>query len=184
MDELNYNQKSYVWYWTERDGQNGHDFVIRNPGGAWMEDCIDWCDNIGPYPDLNYHLRGYRSLPYKGKVSTGEVYDIAEHGSQPLVYVSVPESDIVRVINVDTESIIESIPVGSEPKGLAISPDSTKLYVALYGGNAIDVIDTLTITVTDTLVLTDSPSDLVYGGPGRLYAYLTHRIRSLDPDTD
>ena len=66
------------------------------------------------------------------------------------LYVACSNSDIISVINTDTDEVIDSVSVhsrkenlfGSSPNDLAISPDGKYLYVASGTENAICVIST------------------------------------------
>lgn len=49
------------------------------------------------------------------------------------VYVSDEDGGSVIVINTSSDSVIARIPVGKRPRGLRISPDGTRLFVALSG---------------------------------------------------
>jgi YVTN family beta-propeller protein len=60
---------------------------------------------------------------------------------------------------------------GAGPHGIWPSPDNTRIYVALQYSDAVDVIDTKTMTVIETLRVGQSPMALVYvarNGPGSL----------------
>ena len=73
------------------------------------------------------------------------------------VYVPNFGSDDVSVIDVDTNQVVATIPVGSQPWTLIASLDATKLYVGNYGDGTVSVIDALTNTVTDTLTVGPGP---------------------------
>lgn len=49
------------------------------------------------------------------------------------VYVSDEDGGNVVVISASTDEVIAKIPVGKRPRGIRISPDGTKLFVALSG---------------------------------------------------
>ena len=181
--QVNMDFSAGNWLWLEREVQNGDPFAWRNPGGAWGEGCADWCSGKSYEPDLNFRLSGIKGNPYKVELPTGEVYGVVEHSSQSLLYASLPLTNAVAVINTDTETIVTTIPVGSYPKGIAISPDNNSVYVALYGGSAIKVIDTGTNTVSDTFSLSYQPLEVAYGGPGRLYVSDGSDIEILDPSS-
>lgn len=51
---------------------------------------------------------------------------------------------------------------GASPHGIWPSPDSTRIYVALQKSDAVDVIDTKSMTVIDTLRVGQNPMALVY----------------------
>ena len=56
-------------------------------------------------------------------------------------YVSLPGFDQVAVVDVTSRTQIQSIPVGAQPRGLAVSPNGAMLFVANFGGS-VTVIDT------------------------------------------
>jgi len=156
--------------WNQRTVQNGDAFAWVNPGGAWGGGCTSWCAGYGSYPDLNFRLNGVVANPYKVELQTAEPYSIVEHSSQPLIYASISGAGEIIVINTETEAIVDTIFLGgSYPKGLALSPDSSLLYVAI--SVTVNVIDTSTFTKIDTINIDngDKKQQLAYGGPGRLY---------------
>ncbi|MGH9280634.1 MAG: YncE family protein, partial [Acidimicrobiales bacterium] len=57
------------------------------------------------------------------------------------VYASIPSRNQVDVVALATRTIEASIPVGSHPRGLDLSPDGTTLYVANFGGSDVSVVD-------------------------------------------
>jgi len=58
------------------------------------------------------------------------------------VYVANRDNDNVSVIDTATNTVIATIPVGSFPLGVAVTPDGRKVYVANSGSNNVFVIDT------------------------------------------
>lgn len=69
--------------------------------------------------------------------------------SNARVYFSEPHSNTVSVLNTEGNYIEAVVPIGSEPSGLYVTPDSTKLFVALQGGSHIGVIDLSTLQVIE-----------------------------------
>src|SRR5207244_13037963 len=57
---------------------------------------------------------------------------------QPAVglYVTNEQSGDLSIIDVDTASVVGTIKLGKRPRGIAASPDGTRLYVALSGSPA------------------------------------------------
>jgi uncharacterized protein (TIGR03437 family) len=55
------------------------------------------------------------------------------------------------VVSGEDYSILATIPVGTEPYGLALTPAATKLYVANARSNSVSVIDTANLRVTKTI---------------------------------
>ena len=72
-------------------------------------------------------------------------------GAAPYAYVTNSEDNTVSVIDTATNTVTATVPVGSYPWGVAVSPDGTKVYVANEGSNTVSVIDTATNTVTATV---------------------------------
>jgi len=66
-------------------------------------------------------------------------------------YVANSASSTVSVINISTNTVIATIPVGSQPQGVAITPDSHFAYVTNEISNSVSVIDTGIFTVVDTV---------------------------------
>ncbi len=72
-------------------------------------------------------------------------------------YITNAGSNIVSVINVATNTVTDSIPVGSGPYGISVSPDGSKVYVANYIGNSVSVIDSATNIVSATIAVGEYP---------------------------
>ena len=67
--------------------------------------------------------------------------------SRPLIYALEPGSNSVAVINTNTLSLVTTIPIGSNPTGLALSPDDSTLYVADNSASkTIGVLNLATLT--------------------------------------
>jgi len=60
------------------------------------------------------------------------------------IYVTNENSGSVSVINPSTDTVIDTITVGSTPDGVAVSPtgaDAGDIYVANYGSGNVSVIE-------------------------------------------
>ena len=66
-------------------------------------------------------------------------------------------TNTVSVINTATNTVAATIPVGSDPNGVSVSPDGSKVYVANYNSNTVSVINTTTNTVTATITVGTNP---------------------------
>jgi YVTN family beta-propeller protein len=60
-----------------------------------------------------------------------------------------PNPGTVSVIATANNTVVATIPVGSGPAGVAVTPDGSKVYVTTFGGSggAVSVIDTASNTV-------------------------------------
>jgi YVTN family beta-propeller protein len=66
----------------------------------------------------------------------------------------------VTVIDMTTNLVAEHIPVGDRPRGVAITPDGSKVYVANWGGPTVSVISTTTNDVVATVNVAEGPRGL------------------------
>jgi len=90
-------------------------------------------------------------------------------------YITNKIDNTVSVIDVATNSVIATIPVGASPQGVAVSNDGSKVYIAYSDDYTMSVIDVVTNTVSDTIqfgypytfsCIAVSPDDkkIYYGG--------------------
>src|ERR1017187_1661707 len=69
----------------------------------------------------------------------------------------ITNDSTVTVINVATNTIIDTIQVGSYPRGIAVSLDGTRVYVANVNDNTLSVINTANNSVLATIPVGDVP---------------------------
>src|SRR5215831_12135007 len=77
-------------------------------------------------------------------------------------YVANQLDNTVSVIDIASNTVIQTIPVGVNPFGAAVSPDFKRAYVTNGypgpGGNSVSVINTATNTVIATIPVGGSPT--------------------------
>jgi YVTN family beta-propeller protein/uncharacterized repeat protein (TIGR03803 family) len=91
----------------------------------------------------------------------------------PFAYVANINDNTVSVINIPTSTVVNTIPVGSGPWGVAVSPNQTQVYVTNNHGNNVSVIDTTSSTVVATIPLQSSPFGVAFT-PDGLSAYVVN----------
>jgi YVTN family beta-propeller protein len=79
----------------------------------------------------------------------------------------------VSVISVATGTVLGSITVGSNPYGVAVTPDGTKAYVTNYGSDTVSVIDVATGTVLGSITVGIAPAEVAVT-PDGTKAYVTN----------
>ncbi len=85
-------------------------------------------------------------------------------------YITNFNSGTVSVIDTANNSVIATVPVGTNPWGVAVSPDGIKVYVTNVGSNSISVIDTANNTVIATLSGFNGPYGIAVNREGtRVY---------------
>ena len=108
-----------------------------------------------------------------------------EAPNQATIYATDPTDNAVAVIDASTLTLIGAIPVGSNPEGLAITPDGSTVYVADAGASQIDVIDTQTMTAGTPIALSGSQeaSSIALGTNNRLWILTASAIEQIDATT-
>jgi YVTN family beta-propeller protein len=78
--------------------------------------------------------------------------------------------DTVSIFDTTTNTVVTTVPVGSFPYDLAVTPDGTRVYVANGGSSDVSVIDTATNTVMATVPVGAFPDDVAVTPDGtRVY---------------
>lgn len=104
--------------------------------------------------------------------------------SAGVIYASIPSQNSVAVIDASTLAVRTTVPIGSSPRGMALSPDGTRLYVADSGSNFIGVMDTATNTALSPLATPGAnPQDLEFGTNNRLFVSTSADLRQIDATT-
>ncbi|HXB45900.1 MAG TPA: beta-propeller fold lactonase family protein [Puia sp.] len=88
-------------------------------------------------------------------------------------YISNTATNTILVINIATNTVIDSIAVGSAPYSVAVSPDGSHIYVANSGDGTVSVIDAATNVLVATVLTGLSPSGIAVSPDGRL-VYVTN----------
>ncbi len=92
---------------------------------------------------------------------------------QKFAYVANTNSDSVSVIDTASYTVVTTIPVGSIPHGVTITPDGRHAYVANYGSGTVSVIDTSSNTVTATVGVGAGPYGVAISLDGT-HAYVSN----------
>ena len=72
----------------------------------------------------------------------------------------------LSVIDTTNNTVIATVPVGTKPWEVAVSPDGKKAYVANFFSNTTSVIDTTNNTVTATVPVGTYPSGIAVSPDG------------------
>lgn len=75
-------------------------------------------------------------------------------------YITNEGNDTVSVVNTVRNTVIATIPVGQGPKGVAVTPDGSRVYIVSDTGSEfgiVSVIDTLANKVITTIPSVWSP---------------------------
>ena len=144
-------------------------------GKGYNKEGTDTCSPADKY-DNSFVYRIYRS-----NYQIDSVYPV---GSVPKVVEVTPDnkyvlaanwcSYTVSVISVEKNKVVKTIKIGRYPRGIAISNDSTKAYVAEMGGNRIHVINLQDFT-TSFIPIGSNPRAIVLS-PDNAMMYVTMNL--------
>lgn len=76
---------------------------------------------------------------------------------KPKLYVTTLDSNSLKVIDTARNKVTATIPVGSSPFEVAVTPDGAKVYVANENSNNLSVIDTAADKKIDTIPVGNAP---------------------------
>lgn len=89
--------------------------------------------------------------------------------TRPRLYVSEDTLNALTVVDLEKPRVEKRLFVGSQPAGLAMSPDGTTLYVAVSGGSDVVAIDLKRLEARKTLRFGFTPYSLACPEANKLY---------------
>jgi YVTN family beta-propeller protein len=96
-------------------------------------------------------------------------------GASQFAYITNGDSNNVSVIDISTNNVTASVSVGSNPMGVAVSPNGLKVYVGNANSNNISVIDTATNAVIATVPVGSNPMGVAVSPDGK-NVYIANHI--------
>jgi YVTN family beta-propeller protein len=132
------------------------------------------------------------SFVYRINRSNYEIDAVYPVGSVPKVVEVTPDNKYIlvtnwcsytlTVISIETQKVIKSIKIGRYPRGIAVSKDSKRAYIAEMGGNRIHVINLEDFTVTYIPIGSNPRAIVLSPDNSMLYATmnLSGRVASWD----
>ena len=88
--------------------------------------------------------------------------------ADPFAYASNEGSGTVSVIDTATDKVTATFNVGGKPRGIALSPDRSRLYVSEQGSNSALIIDTSNGTQLARIPVGNSPEGIYLSSDGKL----------------
>lgn len=97
-------------------------------------------------------------------------FDTSQCTGGPRAYITNVLSNSVSVVGTATPKVEATIPVGREPRGIALSPDAAAAYVTNAKDNSVSVIETATNRVVATIRVGKGPQGIAVAPDGtRVY---------------
>ncbi|MCO1656763.1 protein kinase domain-containing protein [Pseudonocardia humida] len=99
---------------------------------------------------------------------SGDEVVVTPDGSRALVSLtSWWSDDSLLVVDTGRDDVLATIPVGEAPRGLVISPDGARAYVANTADGTLTVVDAANGAVITTVVVGDEPDEVAISADGR-----------------
>jgi len=95
---------------------------------------------------------------------------------RPAIYITDALQNVVHVIDTTNNTLVTSIPVGSQPTKMDMNVNADSLFVMNSGGSSITVIDPDTLRVKSTLNLPVSPYAIAVSSSDHLYISMDNSI--------
>ncbi|NII27638.1 bifunctional YncE family protein/alkaline phosphatase family protein [Pseudoflavitalea sp. X16] len=78
-----------------------------------------------------------------------------------LMYVVTKENNALYIINLATKQVVQQLNLGKEAYACLLSPDKKELYITLWGGDKVLVLDTKQQKMTAEIAVGDNPNELL-----------------------
>ncbi|MEJ7625533.1 MAG: bifunctional YncE family protein/alkaline phosphatase family protein [Ferruginibacter sp.] len=85
-----------------------------------------------------------------------------------LLYVVTKENNSLYIVDLPTKKILQQISLGSEAYACTLSPDKSELYISLWGGDKIVVLDTRKRIIINQIAVGDNPNELLLNKKGTI----------------
>jgi len=102
---------------------------------------------------------------------------------QGLIYAGSEDASAVVILDPQERKAVDTIPVGDEPEGVALSPDERFLYVAIEGENKVAVIDVAGRRVIARVAVGGRPRSIAFSPDGSR-AYVTDELQGAVTEMD
>lgn len=90
-----------------------------------------------------------------------------------VLYVVTKLDNSLYLIDLKTKTILRQVKLGTEAYTCLLSPDLSKLYISLWGGDKVVAFDTKENKLLDPIAVGDNPNDLCISRNGR-YLYVAN----------
>jgi len=123
-------------------------FTGKGKSFTWVNDA----PGIGLAPGGKGNIASFTAIN-KGTSVVKATITVTPEALGPHAYITSSSGNTVSVIDIATQTVIATIPVGQQPGGLAVTSDGQRVYVDNYASQSISVIGTNTNSVISTIPL-------------------------------
>jgi YVTN family beta-propeller protein len=76
------------------------------------------------------------------------------------LYVVTKEDNALYIVDLKTKAVTKQLPLGAEGFTCMLAPNKKELYISVWGGDKILILNTDTETFTDSVAVGDNPNDI------------------------
>ena len=118
---------------------------------------------------------GQYGPPYSSSVGVIEAQDYGNKNNMAVYYISSQTFSFLEAIYdiLNGDTVVATVAVGTNPQGIAITPDGNYAYVTNFNSNNVSVIQISTNTVVATVAVGTNPQGIAITPDGN-YAYVTN----------
>lgn len=87
--------------------------------------------------------------------------------TKDLIYVVAKDNNTLYVLDIASKSIKKQIKLNAEPYTCILSPDQSKLYVSMWGGSGVQIVDLLKMELRVLIPTEKNPNDMVLTKNGK-----------------
>ena len=98
---------------------------------------------------------------------------IAVDNAHNRLFTVTKEDSALYEFNLQTKQIVHRVPLGAEAYTCLLSPEKNKLYISLWGGEAVDVFNANTAQLIKKIPAGSHPTDMVLSHDGK-YLYVAN----------
>ncbi len=149
-----------------------------------------WTNNnsqIGLASSGTGNIQAFTALNSTANPITSTITVVPTVKTSKYAYIPNYNSNTVSVIDLANNNVIAIIAVGSQPTGVAITPDGSKVYITNQFSNNISVISTVTNSVIATFTVGATPTGIVVTPNGnKIYVSINggNQIAEINPSTN
>jgi YVTN family beta-propeller protein len=126
-------------------------------------------DNLIAEYDISNNKFGKRDNIVLGKPWPNKIgpAGLEVDNSKNVLYTVTKEDSLLYVVDLATKKIIQKVPLYHEAYACLLSPDKSRLYISIWGGDSLAVFDTRTQKMAKVIATESHPNEMVVTKNGR-----------------
>lgn len=102
--------------------------------------------------------------PWPNKISPAGI-DVDSKKSR--LYTVTKEDSSLYIVNLKSKAVVNKLFLGAEAYSCLLNADKSLLYISLWGGDKVIVVDAVTLTIKDQIVTQSHPNEMILTKDGK-----------------